>query len=457
MIDRRGLLAAAAASALVAGGARAAPAPGRRPPNFVIVLCDDLGYGDVSVYTQGGIKTPAIEKMAREGVTLTDYYAPANLCTPSRAGLLTGRYPVRTGLGYEVIMQADDRGLPVSEVTIANALKPTYATALFGKWHLGHHSPAWPPTNHGFDSFFGIPYSHDMKPLAFFEAHAGSDQVIETPVDYPQLQQRFYEHAEAFIEANRDRPFFVELALSAPHLPEHPHPGFDQSTFAGPYGAVVAEIDSIVGRLLAKLTELGLAQDTVVIFTSDNGPWFEGSPGWLRERKGGGAYDGGYRVPCIAWAPGRLPAGKRTASIAMGIDFLPTFRAMAGLPPLEGVTLDGRDITGLLQDDAPSPHEALILFDNEDPIGVRTQGWKYVQSAYYRGLRLPIALLGYEQLYDVKADPSENYSVAATHPEIAAAMKARLAAAKAEFAPFKHKDIPPYFKALRGQVEHLQD
>lgn len=458
MIDRRRLLGAAAASALVAGGeAFAAPRTAGRPPNFVILLCDDLGYGDVSVYARGGIRTPAIERMAREGVTLTDYYAPANLCSPSRAGLLTGRYPVRTGLGFEVIMQQDDRGLPLSEVTIAKALKPAYASGLFGKWHLGHRGESWPPTRHGFDTFYGIPYSHDMMPLAMYEAHAGSDEVVASAVDYPRLQQQFYEQAERFIEAHRDGPFFVELALSAPHLPEHPHPGFDQTTSAGPYGAVVQEIDSLVARLMAKLVELKLERDTVVVFTSDNGPWFEGSPGWLRERKGGGGYDGGYRVPCIVWAPGRIPGRRRVSSIVMGIDFLPTFRAMAGLPPLAGVTLDGRDVTAVLTKGAPSPHEELILFDNEDPIGVRTQDWKYLESAYYRGLKLPMALMGYAQLYDLKADPSENYSVAATHPEVAAEMKTRLAAAKQAFAPYRHKDIPPVFKALRAQLEHLQD
>jgi arylsulfatase A-like enzyme len=461
-MNRRELLGAAAAGALLAGPAAAAaataPGPARRPPNFVVVLCDDLGYGDVSPYG-GKIPTPAIARLAREGVTLTDYYAPANLCTPSRAGLLTGRYPVRTGLGFEVIMQGDDRGLPLSEVTIAKALKPAgYATGLFGKWHLGHLGAAWPPTKHGFDTFVGIPYSHDMKPLWMAESHAGSD--VATRRDNPvlaNLQQDFYAAAEAFITANRDRPFFVELALSAPHLPEVPHPGFDPNTFAGPYGAVVQEIDSIVGRLVAKLAALGLTRDTVVVFTSDNGPWFEGSPGWLRERKGGGAYDGGYRVPCIAWAPGRLPAGRRVASIASGVDVLPTFLAMAGVAPPAGVTLDGRDISAVLRSGAPSPHEALILFDNEVPIGVRTQDWKYVESAYYRGNKLPMAVLGYEQLYDVKADPSENYSVAATHPEIAKAMRERLKAAKAEFAPYRHKDIPPYFKQLREQLQHLQD
>jgi arylsulfatase A-like enzyme len=460
-MDRRKLLGAAAAVALSGPLARAAPAAvtkGRRAPNFVIVLCDDLGYGDVSPYG-GKIPTPNIARLAREGVVLTDYYAPANLCSPSRAGLLTGRYPVRTGLGFEVIMQGDDRGLPLSEVTIAKALKPAgYATGLFGKWHLGHLGAAWPPTKHGFDTFFGIPYSHDMKPLWMAESLAGSDTASrrDNPV-LANLQQDFYGAAEAFITAHKDQPFFVELALSAPHLPENPHAGFDQGTFAGPYGAIVEEIDSIVGRLTAKLAQLGLARDTVVVFTSDNGPWFEGSPGWLRERKGGGGYDGGYRVPCIAWAPGRLPAGRRVGSICMGVDFLPTFVSMAGLPPLAGVTLDGRDITAVLKDGAPSPHEALVLFDNEVPIAVRTQDWKYVESAYYRGNKLPMAALGYEQLYDVKADPSENYSVAATHPDVAKAMRARLAAAKAEFAPFRHKDIPPYFKQLRQTLEHLQD
>ncbi|HEX3886237.1 MAG TPA: sulfatase-like hydrolase/transferase [Phenylobacterium sp.] len=458
-MNRRHLLAAAAANALLVGTAtRAAPAAANRPPNFVVVLCDDLGYGDVSIYGPGGIKTPHIEQMAREGVVATDYYSPANLCSPSRAGLLTGRYPVRTGLGYEVIMQKDDRGLPLSEVTIAKALKPAgYATALFGKWHLGHLGPAWPPTRHGFDTFFGIPYSHDMKPLALYESHAGSDETVKSEVVYPQLQQQFYDHAERFIEANKDRPFFVELALSAPHLPEHPHPGFDTQTYAGSYGAVVAEIDSIVGRLFGKLRELKLDRDTVVIFTSDNGPWFEGSPGWLRERKGGGGYDGGYRVPFVAWAPGRLPAGRRVNSMIMGIDLLPTFLAMAGMPPLKGVTLDGLDISKVLTKGAPSPHEALILFDNETPIGVRTQDWKYLDAAYYRDHKLPFSLLGYDELYDERDGRPENYSVAENHPDVVKAMKARLAAAKTEFAPFKHADIPQAFKTLNAQFAHIQD
>lgn len=455
-MNRRHLLAAAASSALLAGSAgRAAPA--RRPPNFVVVLCDDLGYGDVSVYGPEGLKTPNVEKMAREGVVATDYYSPANLCSPSRAGLLTGRYAVRTGLGYEVIMQGDDRGLPLSEVTIAKALKPAYVSGLFGKWHLGHLGQYWPPTRHGFDTFFGIPYSHDMAPLSLFEAHAGSEEVVKSAVDFPQLQQDFYAHAERFIEANKDRPFFVELALSAPHLPEHPHAGFDTQTYAGSYGAVVAEIDALVGRLMAKLRALKLENDTIVILTSDNGPWFEGSPGWLRERKGGGGYDGGYRVPFVAWGPSRLPAGKRVGSIIMGIDLLPTFRAMAGMPPLAGVVLDGRDITGVLTRGEASPHEELVLFDNEVPVGIRTQDWKYIDTLYYRGLSYPVGLLGHQELYDERSGRPENYSVADNHPDVAKDMKARLEAAKTRFAPFRHADIPEAFKKLRAQLAHIQD
>jgi arylsulfatase A len=455
---RRDILAAAAASAVLSGTmSRAAEPAAKRPPNFIVVLCDDLGYGDVSLYGPGGIKTPHLEQMASEGVVATDYYAPANLCSPSRAGLLTGRYPVRTGLGYEVIRQDDDRGLPLSEVTIPKALAPAYFSGLFGKWHLGHLGAAWPPTRHGFDTFFGIPYSHDMAPLALYEAHAGSDQVAKTPVDFPNLQQDFYDHAERFIETHKDRPFFVELALSAPHLPEHPHQGFDTGTYAGSYGAVVAEIDAIVGRLMAKLRALKLERDTVIVFTSDNGPWFEGSPGWLRERKGGGGYDGGYRVPFVAWAPGRLPAGKRVSSMIMGIDLLPTFCAMAGLPPLSGVTLDGRDISDVLAKGAASPHDELVLFDNEVPVGIRTQDWKYLDALYYRDLMLPVGLLGYQELYDERGSHPENYSVADNHPEIAKAMKARLAAAKAAFAPYKHADIPQVYKTLRAQLRHIQD
>jgi arylsulfatase A len=460
-MDRRAVLkglSAGAAAAAAPALSRERGALATRKPNFIIVLCDDLGYGDLGGFGARLFKTPHIDRLAREGTVLTDYYAPANLCTPSRAGLLTGRYPIRTGLGYEVIMQDDHRGLPLSEVTIAAALKPEYATALFGKWHLGHFAPTWPPTNHGFDTFFGIPYSHDMQPLSLYESHAGGQEVTPSPVDFPQLQQQFYAHAEHFIEQNRDRPFFVELALSAPHLPEHPHPPFAGTTAAGPYGDVVVEIDSLVGRLISKLAELDLDRHTLVIFTSDNGPWFEGSSGGLRDRKGGGAFDGGYRVPFIACYPGVIPAGRRVDSIVSGIDLLPTFCSMAGQPLPSNVVLDGRDIEDVLRHSAASPHDEIVLFDNETVVGIRTQQWKYVDAGYYRSFGLvPYSARGYTELYDMRADPAESYSVAATHPDVAEAMRARFQRVQTTFAEFRQKEIPPVFQGLKDRRAHSQD
>lgn len=460
-MDRRTLLKAVSASTAVAvtgGLGTPARAALTRRPNFFVILCDDLGYGDLTAFGGRVFKTPNINRLAREGTVLADYYAPANLCTPSRAGLLTGRYAIRTGLGYEVIMEDDERGLPLSEVTIAQVLKPEYATALFGKWHLGHVAPYWPPTKHGFDRFFGIPYSHDMKPLSLCESHAGSDEVATSPVDYPQLQQQFYAHAERFMEENRDRPFFVELALSAPHLPEYPHAPFTGTTAGGPYGDVVVEIDALVGRLMAKLQELGLERDTLIVFTSDNGPWFEGSSGGLRDRKGGGAFDGGYRVPFIVRQPGVIPAGRRVSSIVSGVDLLPTICTMAGRSLPAGVDLDGNDVGDVLRKGAPSPREEIVLFDNEDVVGIRTQRWKYLVAGYYRSFGMvPFAIMGYTELYDMTIDPSESYSVATAHPHVVEEMQARFARAQATFAPFKHKEIPQTFLRRRGHPPHTQD
>ena len=240
--------AAALAVASVGPWARAAAAT--RPPNFVVVLCDDLGFGDIGAFGAKRVRTPNIDRIAHEGTVLTDYYAAANLCTPSRAGLLTGRYAIRTGLAVGVIMQNDTRGLAQSEVTIAEALKPEYATALIGKWHLGHIAPYWPPTTQGFDLFFGLPYSHDMKPLSLYEANGPGVEFTREDVDYPQLQQRFYRRAGRFIEEHRDRPFFLELALSAPHLPNYAHSPYEGHSHGGAYGDVVEEIDAIIGTLV---------------------------------------------------------------------------------------------------------------------------------------------------------------------------------------------------------------
>jgi arylsulfatase A-like enzyme len=423
-----------------------------RQPNFIVVLCDDLGYSDIGPLG-GTIPTPELDRMAAEGLVATDYYAPANICTPSRAGLLTGRYPVRTGLGFEVIFQGDDRCLPSAEKTIADALKPDYVAGLFGKWHLGHTGPDWLPTRHGFDTFFGIPYSHDMLPLEVYAADAATGDVSSVPADFVTLQQQFYAHAERFIEEHRERPFFCELALSAPHLPEYPFGEFAGSSDAGPYGDVVREIDSIVGRLLDKVKQLGLERDTVVVFTSDNGPWYEGSSTPLRDRKGGTAYDGGFRVPLLAWAPGRIAPGTTTSAIACGIDLLPTFCSMAGVAPPPGVELDGLDISGVLTNRAASPHDEILLFDNEEVVGIRTQRWKYVTHTYYRSLRINMERAGYSELYDVSRDITESYSVAERHQDIAAEMRTRIQRARERFAPFK-RGVPPFIQELRKKGLH---
>ena len=428
---RRQLLAGAAA--LTAGGLAGFAAP-RRAPNIVVVLADDLGYGDLGSYGGRLIRTPHLDRMAREGARLTDFYACANICTPSRAGLLTGRYPIRTGLAHEVIQPNDSRGLPAGEVTIAEALRPEYATALIGKWHLGHVEPHWPPTKHGFDLFFGLPYSHDMKPLGLFTAGPGVELTRED-VDPARLTQRFFDRGLAFIDEQKARPFFLMLALTAPHIPLDPHPDHAGRSPAAAYGDVVEEVDAGVGRLFAHLRKLGLDRDTLVVFTSDNGPWFEGSAGPLRDRKGGQGWDGGYRVPLLARRPGVIPAGLTSDAIGMNIDLLPTLLAAAGKPLPAGVELDGRDLTPVLtRGRAPSPHEDLVLFNNEQVAAIRTQRWKYVARAYYRGFNVPLGSRG-ELLFDISADPSEAYNLASAHPDVVADMTARLKRAQALFEP----------------------
>ena len=437
-LDRRTLLAtmATGAAALSVPAQARKAAAGTDRPNVIVVYVDDLGYGDIEPFGGTLIKTPNLSQMAREGVCLTDYYAPANLCTPSRAGMLTGRYPIRTGLARGVIMQNDKRELPLSETTVAEILRPAYATALIGKWHLGNPGGAsWPPTKHGFDLFHGIQYSHDMSPLSLWEAtKAGVSE--NSKVDRPSLQQDFLQRAIRFIDDNRTRPFFLALTLSAPHLPNYALAPYAGKSQAGAYGDAVSEVDDIVGRLFAHLEALGIDQRTLVLFTSDNGPWFEGSAGAMRERKGGGGYDGASRVPFIARQPGNLAGGGRHDAIAMGIDILPTVVAAAGMELPSGLLLDGRDIGTVLRSGAASPHEELLMFNDEDVVGIRTQDWKYIEDAYYRNYYFPVSQRGYPQLYDPKMG-AENYSVAALHPDIVSQMQARLADARARFAPLR--------------------
>ena len=412
-----------------------------RQPNVIIILADDLGYADVGCNGSTHIKTPNIDRLAAEGARFTDFYASANVCTPSRAGLLTGRYAIRSGLAHEVIQPTDTTGLPLSEITIPKALKPHYATALIGKWHLGHVAPHWPPTNHGFDRFYGLAYSHDMRPLQLFEADGPDVTAHEGRVDLPKLTQRFFEQTMAFAEANRGRPFLVLLALTAPHLPLRPNTDDLTGSAAGDYGEVVEEVDRNIGRLLDRLQALGLDDDTLVVFTSDNGPWFEGSSGPFRDRKGGSAWDGGFRVPLCARMPGRIPAGVVSGALASNVDLLPTVLSLAGVSPPADRELDGVDLTPVLTGARDTAHEEILLFNNNHVAGLRTARWKLVARSYYRTLDIPLD--GLPLLFDMQTDPGEAYSVARLHPEVLADMRERLARARATFEPIAAQ-FPPH-------------
>ena len=445
-LDRRSLMAALALAG--AGGvstlalAKSKNREARkRPPNFIVVLADDLGYGDIGANGSRAIRTPNIDRLAADGLLMTDAYASANICTPSRAGLLTGRYPIRTGLAWQVIQANDTNGLPPEEVTIPEILGRDYVSALIGKWHLGHTPPHWPPTVQGFDLFFGLPYSHDMKPLSLYTAGKGVEFTQED-VDMVALTRRFFARAGDFVETNQSRPFFLMLALTAPHIPLHPSKEHAGHSPAGDYGDVVEEVDSELGRLRGQLERLNLQNDTYVIVTSDNGPWFEGSAGPLRDRKGGAGWDGGYRVPFVAWAPGCIPAGSRSNAITMNFDLLPTFAALAGKPLPKGLAIDGKDISAVWQKGAPSPHDALILFDNEKVAAIRTDRWKFVARSYYRDYDLPLARIGANLLFDVHSDPSEDYNLATRHPDVVKDMRARFEQYRQTYEPLGRKKEP---------------
>jgi arylsulfatase A len=445
MNRRHFLLASAATAALAACASPPLASASTRRPNIVLILADDLGYGDLGVSGARLIATPNIDRLAAEGARLTSFYASANVCTPSRAGLLTGRYPIRTGLARDVIRQTDTHGLPPSEITIAEALKPDYATAIVGKWHLGHVAPFWPPTQHGFDLFHGLPYSHDMAPLAMSTATSAGVEIIDDTPDMDRLTEQFFARGLRFIDDNKDRPFFLLLTLTAPHVPLDPHPAHAGHSQAAEYGDVVEEIDANVGRLLEKLKALGLDNDTLVILTSDNGPWFEGSAGGLRDRKGGAGWEGGYRVPFIARQPGRIPPGLVSGSIAMNIDLLPTLVNWAS-EAMPQATLDGADIASLLtQPRAPSPHDELVYFINEDVAAIRTQKFKYVVRSHYRTFLADLDganRTDWAVLVDMENDPEESYDVSSLHPDVLADMQSRIARARATFDPLRTPTPP---------------
>jgi uncharacterized sulfatase len=391
-------------------------------------MADDLGYGDLGVYGSTLIKTPNLDRMALEGARFDSFYSSANICTAARGGLLTGRYPIRLDLVNDVARPTNEVHLAPDEITIAEALKPLgYRTGLFGKWHLGSRVE-WGPLRSGFDRVFGVLHSNDMSPLELYD----QDAVIEDPVVQETLTQRYTEQALTFIEKSveQEQPFLVYLPHSFPHVPLHTTAPFEGQSDAGLYGDVVETIDWSMGQLLAKLESLGIDDNTLVIFTSDNGPWWEGSPGPFRDRKGS-SWEGGQRVPFIAQWPGKIPRGLVSNEPAMNIDLFPTLLALAGGELPSDREIDGLNISEMLFANASSPHEALFLFDADRIAGVRSGQWKLVLESRYRNVTNsfdnpdsyygPVGLL-----FDVVKDPSETYSFAREQPEIVEQMRAHL-------------------------------
>jgi arylsulfatase A-like enzyme len=421
-----------AALACAATPAFAADAP---RPNVVFVLADDLGYGDLSSYGATDLATPHIDRLAREGVRFTDFYAVGNTCSPSRAALMTGRYPPRSGVNA-VLFHDTLEGLPQSEVTIAELLRDAgYTTGMVGKWHLGS-TDEFMPWSHGFDEFFGVPYSNDE---ANFYVWDGRHRLPEA-VDPTQLLWRYTDRALAFLDraAAQPRPFFLYYAPNAPHVPLDPSPAFAGRSRRGTYGDVVEELDASVGALLDRLVALGIDDRTLVVFSSDNGPWLAmrdwgGSAGGLRGGKTG-TFEGGHRVPALARWPGWIPAAVEAHGMADMMDWLPTLAELAGQPLPGDRVIDGRSLTAVLH--GTGEREATPFFylslrtpffgEERHQVGaVRVGQWKLKlpQRGYpqflERFVRLEFGRHGL-LLFDLAADPAEQHDVAAAHPDVVA-------------------------------------
>ena len=443
VVSRRTFL-RAASGALIAAPLARSQTP--QPPNVILILCDDLGYGDLHSYGSS-IATPNLDRMAQEGVRFRQFYSASNVCSPARAALLTGRYATRVGVPY--VLSADDpAGLLLSEKTIAEVMKPAgFSTMCVGKWHLGRQ-PQYLPTNRGFDEYYGIPYSNDQAPSVLMH----NTDVIESPVQLDTLTQRYTSQSVDFIARSaKHAPFFLYLAHTFPHIPLAASPGFKGKSGLGLYGDVVEEIDWSVGQVLQALQDNGVDDNTLVMFTSDNGPWYQGSPGKLRGRKGS-SYDGGVREPFIARFPGRIPQGSlmgaspRTAldswsilpgrvsgAVGTTLDILPT---IAGLckAKLPSQPMDGVDIWPILSgQQGQVDHDVFLYFDGWNLQCARLGAWKLHVSRYNDfpwspdpiGGRYNLPLPNPE-LYNLEEDPDESYNLAAENPQTVAEIQASI-------------------------------
>ena len=414
-------------------------------PNVVLIFTDDQGYADVGVYGAKGFTTPNLDRLAAEGVRFTDFYVAQPVCSASRTALLTGCYPNRVGILGALGPNAT-HGIHANEATIAEVLRTRgYATAIYGKWHLGHH-PQFLPTRHGFDEYFGLPYSNDMWPK-HPQAKPGTyrdlplienEKVIATNPDQTQLTTWYTERAVRFIEKNRHHPFFLYVAHNMPHVPLHVSDKFQGKSEQGLYGDVIMEIDWSVGEILKALKTHGLDERTLVIFASDNGPWLPygnhaGNARPLREGKGT-TFDGGVREPCLMRWPGRIPAGRVCRELVMSMDILPSVAKLAGAE-LPQHKIDGLDIWPLIsgQPGAKSPHEAYFYYWGQHLQAVRNARWKLHFPHSYPapnpagrdGKPGPTVSrqIGLE-LFDLENDIGETSNVAREHPEIVRQLEA---------------------------------
>jgi arylsulfatase A len=429
-VSRRSFLNVGAGTVLSAAAVRGQSATTRQP-NFIVICCDDLGYGDLHSYGSS-LATPNLDQMAREGVQFRQFYAANNVCSPSRAGLLTGCYPTRVGVPA-VLWPTDTTGISLSSPTIAEVLKPAgYVTMCTGKWHVGS-APQFMPRSRGFDHYYGIPYSSDMSPSILIQ----DGTVIESPVQLDTLTQQYTQQSLSFIANNRNNPFFLYVAYNFPHLPLAASPAFLGKSPMGLYGDAVQELDWSVGQILQSLKDNGIDDNTMVMFTSDHGPWYQGSAGRLRGRKWS-TYEGGVRVPFIARFPGQIPAdshpsgGRVSSAVASAMDILPTIARMAGAAPPS--VLDGIDIAPILTGQVDSiSRDAILHFNYWDLQCARLGPWKLHISRSNNfpwgpapiGGTCNLPLLAPE-LYNLELDPDESCDVAPANPLVVADIMARV-------------------------------
>lgn len=424
-------------------------------PNFVIIFADDLGYGDLECYGHPKFKTPHLNQMAAEGARLTQFNVPVPYCAPSRATLLTGRYPWRHGVWFNPAPDGKQFntgvGIADSEVLISELLKEQgYSTLCVGKWHLGHN-PRFYPTRHGFDDYLGILYSNDMRPVNLIKG----EQVIEYPVIQANLTQRYTERAIEFIKENQQKPFFLYLPHAMPHKPLAASEAFYKKSGNGLYGDVIAELDWSVGEILKTLKESKLDENTLVIFASDNGPWFGGNTAGLSGMKST-SWEGGLRVPMIARWPGKIPPRQVIDTVCGSIDVFPTILKQAGIKVPADRVIDGMDLFPVLTEQAPTPHEALFSMKGNSLFTVRSGPWKLhikpsprqllanqgkdwvdprgpdgvtIIAPYEQAMpNQPPGLLTGDQpvpmmLFNLEKDPAEQHNVAKDHPEVVARLQ----------------------------------